>query len=114
MTPVKNKITTLSYFIKRLKDCKFNTWKLVSNYSLADPRKWTIMVDPGNVSLFITCYENKDFKGEMMFEFNDGGRAFPRNYSIKTSSMEVIVTILLERGVPQVTEEELAEIYAVQ
>ena len=36
-----------------------------------------------------------------MFEFNDGGRLFPRNYSIKTSSMEVIVTVLIERGVSQ-------------
>ena len=59
------------------------------------------MVDPGNTSLYITCYENKDFKGEMMFEFNDCGRLFPRNYSIKTSSMEVIVTVLIERGIPQ-------------
>jgi hypothetical protein len=107
--PVKNKITTLSYFVKRLKDCQFNTWKICSNYALADPRKWTIMVDPGNTSLFITCYENKDFKGEMMFEFNDGGRSFPRNYSLKTSSMEVIVTTLIERGVSQIDETELVE-----
>ena len=102
MKIVKNKITTLSYFVKRLKDCKFNTWKINTNYSIADPRKWTILVDPGNSSLFITCYENKDFKGEMMFEFNDGGRRFPRNYSLKTSSMEVIITNLITRGIPQV------------
>ena len=101
MKHLKNKITTLSYFVKRLKDSEFNTWKICSNYAISDPRKWTIMVDPGNSSLFITCYENKDFKGEMMFEFNDGGRLFPKNYSIKTSSMEVIVTVLIERGVAQ-------------
>ena len=104
MKPVKNKITTLSYFVKRLKDCKSNTWKINTNYSTADPRKWTILIDPGNSSLFVTCYENKDFKGEMMFEFHDGGRLFPRNYSLKTSSMEVVVTSLIERGVPQVEE----------
>ena len=36
-----------------------------------------------------------------MFEFNDGGRLFPRNYSLKTSSMEVVITILIEKGIKQ-------------
>lgn len=99
---IKNKITTLSYFIKRLKDNGLVVWKICDNYALSDPRKWTIMVDPGNASVFITCYENKDFKSEKMFEFNDGGRLFPRNFSIKTTSMEVIVTTLLTKGVQQI------------
>lgn len=101
MSIVKNKITTLSYFVKRLKDSQFVTWKICSIYADSDPRKWTILVDPGNISLYITCYENKDFKGEKMFEFNDGGRLFPRNYSLKTASMEVIITTLLEKGITQ-------------
>lgn len=101
----KNKITTLSYFVKRLKDCKFNTWKIFNKYADSDPRKWTILVDPGNTSVFITCYENKDYNNEKMFEFNDGARLFPRNFSLKTTSMEVIVSNLLERGVPQIVEE---------
>lgn len=97
----KNKITTLSYFIKRLKDSGFNVWKICNNYAQSDPRKWTVMIDPGDASIFVTCYENKDFKGEKMFEFNDGGRLFQRNYSIKTTSMEIIVTALLDKGVRQ-------------
>jgi len=56
-------------------------------------------VDPGNASVFITCYENRDFQGERMFEFHDGGRLFPKNYSLKTASMEVVVTNLIEHGV---------------
>jgi hypothetical protein len=102
MNNIKNKITTLSYFVKRLKDSGFTTWKICNNYSFADPRKWTIMIDPGNTSIFVTCYENKDFKSEKMFEFNDGGRLFPRNFSLKTSSMEVIITTLIEKGVSQI------------
>ena len=101
---MKNKITTLSYFIKRLKDCNFETWKMYNKYADSDPRKWTILIDPGDSSVFVTCYENRDFKGEMMFEFNDGGRLFPRNYSLKTSSMEVVITSLIERGIPQLEE----------
>jgi len=98
----KNKITTLSYFVKRLKDSGFVTWKICDIYSQGDPRKWTIMIDPGNTSVFITCYENKDFNEEM-FEFNDGGQYFPRNFSVKTSSMEVIITTLFHKGIPQAT-----------
>ena len=105
MNNTKNKITTLSYFVKRLKDSGFNTWKIIDNYAESDPRKWTVMVDPGNASLFITCYINKDFRSDRMFEFNDGGRVFPRNFSIKTTSMEVIVTTLLEKGISQIKDD---------
>jgi hypothetical protein len=97
----KNKITTLSYFVKRLKDSNFEVWKLYNNYDLSDPRKWTVVVDPGNTSVFVTCYENKDFKGERMFEFNDGGRFFPKNFSMKTTSMEIIITTLIDKKIPQ-------------
>lgn len=106
MSETKNKITTLSYFTKRLKDSGFVTWKLVNNYAESDPRKWTILVDPGNTSVFITCYVNKDFKSDKMFEFNDGGRLFPRNFSLKTDSMEVVVTKLIEKGVSQISSTE--------
>jgi hypothetical protein len=106
MTPTKNKITTLSYFVKRLKDCGFVTWKIFNKYAASDPRKWTILVDPTNTSIYITCYENKDYNNEKLFEFNDGGRLFPRNFSIKTSSMEVIVTTLIEKNVPQIEIEQ--------
>jgi hypothetical protein len=97
----KNKLTTLSYFVKRLKDSGFITWKICDNYSQADARKWTIMIDPGNTSVFVTCYKNRDFREEV-FEFTDGGQYFPRNFSIKTASMEVIVTSLIQKGVQQV------------
>lgn len=104
----KNKITTLSYFVKRLKDSGFNVWKVCNNYSLSDPRKWTVIIDPGNTSIFVTCYENKDFKGHRMFEFNDGGQLFPRNFSLKTDSAEIIITALIERGVPQIEVERFS------
>ena len=100
-----NKITTLSYFLKRLKDCKFNTWKIFNKYADSDPRKWTVLIDPGNTSVYVTCYENKDYNYDKMFEFNDGARLFPRNFSLKTASMEVVVGTLIDRGVPQLTED---------
>ncbi len=47
------------------------------------------------------CYQNREFKGDVSFEFNDGNVAFSHNYRLKTQSMEVIVTTLIERGVQQ-------------
>ena len=39
-----------------------------------------------------------------MFEFNDGGRVFPRNFSLITSSMEVVISLLIEKGITQLTK----------
>lgn len=97
----KNKITTAAYFIKRLRDSGFVTIRIFKEYSIIDPRKWTIMVDPGGHSLMITCYENRDFIGDVCFELNDGGCKFPKNYNLKTHSMEIIITTLIEKGIPQ-------------
>jgi hypothetical protein len=99
----KNKITTNGYFLRRLRESGFIAIRIYDDYSILDPRRWTIMVDPSNISLYITCYENMGFKGDIMFEFNDGGMRFPKNYNIKTQSMEIIITNLIERGVPQKT-----------
>jgi len=108
MTPKhKNKITTGGYFLSRLRDSGFIAIRVFAKYSLADPRKWTIMVDPGGHSLFITCYTNREFEGDVVFEFNDGGNKFPKNYNLKTSSMEIVMTTLIERGVSQKTDDNV-------
>lgn len=95
----RNKISTAGYFIKRLKDNGFITHRIFSSYAESDPRRWTILIEPGNSSVYVTCYENKDTFKEILFEINDGGIRFPKNYSIKTSSIEVIVTTLLSKGI---------------
>lgn len=97
----KNKLKTAGYFIKRLRDSGFETVRVFNGYSDADSRKWTVLVDPGNSSVFITCFENKPFKGEFLFSFEDGGRSFKGGYSLKTDSIEVVVNKLLTNGVSQ-------------
>jgi len=37
-----NKITTQSYFIKRLKDSGYVVYKIFDQYGEADPRSWTV------------------------------------------------------------------------
>ena len=94
----KNKLKTAGYFIKRLRDSNFETLRVFNKYSETDPRKWTVLVDPGGTSVFITCFENKPFKGEYLFAFDDGNQYF-NNFSLKTDSIEVVVRKLLESGV---------------
>lgn len=104
---VKNKITTAGYFLRRLRESGFLAIRLFSKYATHDPRKWTIMVDPGNTSVLITCYKNKEYKGDVGFEINDGGVFFPKNYMLKTQSMEIIITNLLEKNIPQKDESSI-------
>jgi len=95
----KNKIKTPGYFIKRLRDNGFIVIRLFSVYAKSDPRRWTIMVNPSESSVLITCYSNKNEIDEVLFELNDGGCRIPKNFSIKTDSVEVIMDYLITRGV---------------
>lgn len=101
----QNKIKTPGYFIKRLRDNKFGVLRVFQNFALQDNRRWTVLVDPGNTSIFVTCYRDKYFNKEVMFEFNDGGNYFPKNFSISTESIEVVVQTLIDKGVPTLSEE---------
>jgi len=97
----KNKLKTPGYFIKRLRDSGFVTLRVFCDYNVADPRKWTVLVDPGGASVFVTCFENTPFKGEYLFTFDDGNQHFKHGFSLKTDSIEVIVRKLLSNNVSQ-------------
>jgi hypothetical protein len=95
----KNKITTCSYFIKRLRDSGYVADKLFSEFGQQDPRSWTAIIDPGVSSVFVTCYNNHNNLGEEYFEIYDGGQFVPNNFKIKTSSIEVVIEYLVKFGV---------------
>lgn len=99
MKKPKNSIRTPSYFCKRLRDNGFIVLKMFNGYGPHDPRRWTVLLDPGCSSVFITCYTNREFGGDVMFELSDGGQRFPKNYSIKTESIEVVISYLIKQGV---------------
>lgn len=96
---VSNKIKTAGYFIKRLKDSGFVVFKIFNAFAAADPRRWTVLIDPGVSSVYVTCYSNKTEINETLFEFDDGNQKFPNSPFVKTESIEVVVQFLIEHGV---------------
>jgi hypothetical protein len=107
----KNKLKTAGYFIKRLKDAGYVVLRIFDKYSDNDPRKWTILVDPSGSSIFITCFEDRPFKGEYLFSLDDGNQLFRRGYAIKTSSIEVILQLLSDRDISLVEDNEFVTKY---
>jgi hypothetical protein len=95
----KNKITTCSYFIKRLRDSGYVADKLFSDYGTADPRSWTVIIDPTVSSVLVTCYNNHNDLGEEYFEIYDGGQYIPDRFKIKTSSIEIVIEYLVKFGI---------------
>lgn len=95
----KNKVTTCSYFIKRLRDCGYVCDKLDINYQEFDPRSWSILLDPYLSNVMITCFNNHNDLGEEYFELHDGGQFIPEHFKIKTSSIEIIIEYLIKFGI---------------
>jgi len=99
MTTSNNKLRTPAYFIKRLRDNGFVVLRLFSVYAKSDPRRWTVMINPSFNSVMCTCYANKNELGETLFEFDDGGERIPKNFFLKTDSMQVVVDFLMKHGI---------------
>ena len=94
-----NKLTTLGYTLKRFRDCGYIANKLFAEYGDNDPRAWTIMIDPGGMSIFCTCYVNDPYVGESFFELFDGNQYLPGRLKIKTSSFEVLIEHLNKHNI---------------
>jgi hypothetical protein len=94
-----NKLTTLGYFLKRIRDSGYYAHKLFTEYSEADSRLWTIIIDPGHSSIFCTCYVQDPLIEETYFELYDSGQYIPGRVKIKTDSFEVFVRYLVEFGI---------------
>lgn len=97
---MKNKISTQGYFIKRLKDNGYVVWRIFDKYNIGDHRKWTILINPGFQSVYITCIVNMESIDDTpVFSFDDGGVYIRKELQVKTSRMEDIITHLLKNGV---------------
>ena len=99
MPKPKNNIYTPSYFMKRMKDNGFPVWKIFDKYGPHDSRYWTMLLDPGGFSVWVTCHFNREELRDVYFELDDGGRQIPRRFMIKTQSIETIISNLISFGV---------------
>lgn len=90
----KNNIYTPSYFMKRMKDAGYSIWKIFDKYGPHDSRYWTMLIDPGGYSVWVTCHFNRDEINEVTFELDDGGNYIPQRLKIKTASVETIISNL--------------------
>lgn len=86
----KNKLYTLSYFRKRLKDKEISSVRLINKYCDDDVRYWTILIDPGNKNIICTCFKHniEDFYFSLL-------TAKYTNFEVKTKSMDIIIDSLL-------------------
>ena len=83
-----------------MKDSGYIVWDIMKKYSMEDPRRWTILVNPSIESIYITCIVNREELGlAPEFEINDSGFRFQRNLTLRTSSMEVVVNLLTSKGI---------------
>lgn len=98
-----NKLTTMGYFVKRLRDNGYVVDRLYGNYAFSDPRTWTVVIDPGQASIFCTCYHNgydkDDNSVSNYFEIYDGGQFIPGRYKIETNSIEQFISYLVKFGI---------------
>lgn len=93
---MSNKLTTQGYFIRRLRDSGYIVNRLYDKYGEADPRQWTIIIDPAVASVFCTCYTqfHPETGEESFWELYDGGQFIPTRVRLKTESIEVILQYL--------------------
>lgn len=87
----KNKITTQGYFVRRLRNEGYYVSRVYDRYSDNDRRKWTIAINPGTDSIFITCVDKGDWPHRGMYRIDDNGSTFPHNFYINTESVDVMM-----------------------
>jgi len=101
---VRNNLYTPSYFMKRMKDNGYGIWKVFDKYGPHDSRYWTMLIDPGGFSVWVTCYFNKEELNDVYFELDDGGNRIPKKLLIKTASIETIISNLMKFGIDNETK----------
>ena len=104
---MKNKVKTLGYFKKRLRDNGFIVLDVFRDFSENDKRKWTVVVNPGTESVFITCQGSSEWPYRGLYNITDAGEKVPQGFYINTDSVDVIVKYLIEFKISNQDEESL-------
>ena len=92
-----NKLCTLGYFRKRIRDNGIESKVLIDTFSEKDNRKWMISIYR-DCSIICTCLKpliDEQIKYEFIFSDNQQ-KIKPVIYTIKTDSLNVIIDFLKE------------------
>jgi len=81
----KNKLYTLSYFRKRLREAGILSDVVIDKFHKDDPRYWMLLLSRNYLNLFLICYKNNED-----FFFKIQTPSF-YNFEIRTKSMKVII-----------------------
>lgn len=106
-----NKLAKQSYFVKRLRDSGYVVDRLVTKFSITDPRIWMILINARTDNIICTCYANNgesndvSAKSRNYFEIFDGGQFIPGRVKIDTNSIEVFIEYLYRYGIAPVHQE---------
>ena len=91
---MKNKLYTLSYFKKRLRDAGYNSITLFNSYKEDDNRYWTILIGENNIQCTCLKYLNETKQIVYSFSFIDHNQNLRIDKNISTHSMNVIIEML--------------------
>ncbi len=91
---MKNKLYTLSYFKKRLRDGNYNSITLFNSYSEDDQRYWTILIGEDNIQCTCLKFMNEMSQIEFSFHFTDNKQTLNMDKKVTTHSMNVILELL--------------------
>lgn len=94
-----NNIDTPGYFIKRLRDAGFIVIRLFDKFAPEDTRKWSVCVNPSQESVIITCHNRFEERDVITFQLDDGGNKWSRNFFLKTSSINIVIAELKDKGI---------------
>lgn len=88
-----NKLYTLGYFKYRLKEAGLVCKDLIREFEEQDKRYWMISISPKNYNVICTCYRSGE---DTEFILTDGKQYIIPDLIIKTSSMEVIISEIIQ------------------
>lgn len=95
-----NSIATPGYFIKRMRDAGFIVIRLFDKFTPEDSRKWMVCVNPSQESVIITCHNNFTEERDLIkFQLDDGNVKWPKNFYLNTSSINIVIQELKDKGV---------------
>lgn len=97
----KNKLYTLSYFRKRLREAGILSDVVIDKFHKDDPRYWMLLLSRNYLNLFLICYKKDE---DFFFKIQT---PLYYDFEIRTKSMKVIIDSIAKIVESDFTKKEL-------